>query len=354
MVKKVLIIYHDSTFNGSHFGIKKTWQKIRNRYFWPNQFKDVTEHVSSCIHCNKNNYSREKPPGHLQPVAPPEGVMDKLAMDFVGPIPVSKNGNEYVIVVTDILSKFTFAKAVRDCSSKTAAKFLVEDIILKYGVPKEIITDNGKHFTSALFENLLQIMGCCHIRISPYHAQANGQCERYNGTFMPKVLSLTNERGTNWDEKIAPTTFNYNNTWHATTKFTPFQLMFARDCRTPADFWVNTDLTTPSEYGKETTQYIEMAKLMARGHIRQSQTIMKQRYDHHRRNPSFEPGDQIVVANPRPKNKLSPKYIGPYTVKKRLGNKTYEVEFQSSGRIYRTTVDRMRLVKKKEHNNSLQ
>lgn len=348
MVKNILFIYHDSTFNGSHFGIKKTFYKIRNRFFWPNQFKDIAHHISSCIHCNKNNYSREKPPGHLQPVAPPEGIMDKVAMDFVGPLPVSKNGNRYVIVLTDTLSKFTFAKPVRDCTSTTAAKFLVEEVILKYGVPKELITDNGTHFTSSLFETLLQIMGCCHIKITPYHAQANGQCERYNATFMPKVLSLTNEQGTNWDEKIAPTTFNYNNTWHATTKLTPFQLMFARDCRTPADFWLDADPLAPIEHQREMKRYIQMAKLMARTNIHQSQTMMKRRYDRHRKNPAFEPGDQVVVANPRPTNKLSPKYIGPYTVKKRVGNKTYQVQFQSASPAYKITIDRMRLVKKND------
>ncbi|CAF1447157.1 unnamed protein product, partial [Didymodactylos carnosus] len=134
----------------------------------------------------------------------------------------------------DMFSKFFITKAVRDCSSTTAAQFLLEEVILKYGTPKELVT-NGSYLTSALFESLLKLVGSCHIRVTPYHPQANRQCERYNATFLPKVLTLANSTKTNWDEMLLLTTFNYNNTQRAITKFTSFELMYSRNCRLLVD-----------------------------------------------------------------------------------------------------------------------
>jgi putative transposase len=341
--KNVLNIYHDSTFNGSHFGIKRTFYKIRDRYFWPNQFNDIKKHILLCVNCKKNNHIRRKSDGHLQPIIAPQGIMERVAMDFVGKLPTSTGGNQYVIVLTDLLSKFVIIKPVRDCSSTTAVKFLVEDVMLKFGIPKEIITDNGTHFISSLFSSLTKMMGCCHIKISPYHAQANGQCERFNGTFLPKVLALTNEEKTNWDDKLLPVAFSYNNTQHAVTKFTPFELMFGRECRVPADPINDIHEPMTSVYAIEMKKYINFAKIIARKNIEKNQQEMKLRYDTNRQNPVYKVGDKVLVFNQHPTNKLAPKYIGPYSVVKRLGNKTYQVQFDSTSPIHNVTVDKMQL-----------
>ncbi|CAF5193638.1 unnamed protein product, partial [Rotaria sp. Silwood1] len=97
--------------------------------------------LDSCLPCAQNNYRRQKLPGKLKPIPPPEGIWKLLSMDFHGPItPTSKIGNRYIISLTDVLSKFVITRAVRDCSAATAAKFLINDVILKYGTPTCILT----------------------------------------------------------------------------------------------------------------------------------------------------------------------------------------------------------------------
>ncbi|CAF2033903.1 unnamed protein product, partial [Rotaria magnacalcarata] len=71
-------------------------------------------------------------------------------------------------------SKFVVTKPVPDNTSTTAARFLLYDVFMIYGVPLEIITDNGCHFTSALYESLIKLVGCCHIKTTPYNPQAWG------------------------------------------------------------------------------------------------------------------------------------------------------------------------------------
>ncbi|CAF4476281.1 unnamed protein product [Rotaria sp. Silwood2] len=91
--QNVLLTYYDSTFNGAYFGMKRTFYKIRDRYYWPNQFLDIKNHMLSCLNCKKNNHLRRKPDGFLQPITPPQGIMEKVAMDFEGKLPTSAHGN---------------------------------------------------------------------------------------------------------------------------------------------------------------------------------------------------------------------------------------------------------------------
>jgi hypothetical protein len=67
----------------------------------------------------------------------------RIAMDIVGPLPKTKLGNKYILVVADHYSKWCEAKAVANHGAKTTTKFLEDDIIYRYGVPKFILTDNG-------------------------------------------------------------------------------------------------------------------------------------------------------------------------------------------------------------------
>ena len=72
----------------------------------------------------------------------------------------------------------------------TAARFLQEDVICKYGTPKCILTDNGTHFTSTMMQQLFQRLGITHMYSTPYHPQTNGQIERFNSTMDAKIACL--------------------------------------------------------------------------------------------------------------------------------------------------------------------
>ncbi|CAF3112847.1 unnamed protein product, partial [Rotaria sp. Silwood2] len=114
------LVYHDTPANGAHFGREKTIRKIQERYYWPTMTADIKNNLNSCLPCAQNNYRRQKLPGKLKPIPPPEGIWKLLSMDFHGPItPTSKKGNRYIISLTDVLSKFVITKAVRDCSATT-------------------------------------------------------------------------------------------------------------------------------------------------------------------------------------------------------------------------------------------
>ena len=346
LIPNVLLAYHNSTFNGAHFGIKRTFYKIRDRFYWPNMYKDIERHVLSCVNCRKIKSSRHKPDRHLYPIETPRGVWERLGMDYVGPVPVSKSGNKYFLILTDLFSKFVVTKAVSDNTSTTAAKFLLYDVFMTYGVPREIITDNGRHFTSSLYGSLIKLAGCCHVKTTPYNPQANGQCERHNATLIPNLVALSNHSRSNWDEKLLPTTFNYNSTQGNSTGYTPFELMFARRPR----FMIDLPLTptTPPDiphYHQTMKQFVEHVRIAARQNNLKHQHIAKHRYDRNRSNPQYQIGQTVLIRNRNSSlNKFSPKFIGSYIIIKQLNDRTYLVQHNRTGTQAQVTVQDIRSI----------
>ncbi|CAF3535267.1 unnamed protein product [Rotaria sp. Silwood2] len=280
------------------------------------------------VYCRKNKPSRRKLDGHLHPIEPPRGVWERLAMDYVGPVPESQSGNKYFLVLTDLFSKFVVTKAVSNNTSTTAARFLLYDVFMIYGVPLEIITDNGRQFTSSLYESLIQLAGCCHIKTTPYNPQANGQCERHNGTLVPNLVALSNRSKSNWDNKLIPTTYNYNTTRHDSTGYAPFELMFARSPRFIFDFLSPPSIPSNAKnYRKQMNIFLEHTLLAARNNNLHHQFKAKQRYDRNRSDPQYSIGQRVLIRNRnRNMNKFSSKFIGPYTIIKKINNKTYVVQ----------------------------
>ena len=325
-VKDILMAYHNTSINGSHFGKDRTYYKIRDRYFWSGMYQDVVNHVKSCPNCSINKCSRRKPNGHLNSVNPPEGVWENLAMDFVGPITPSSSGQKYILVITDLLSKYVIAKGTRDNSALSAAKVLVEEVILKFGSPNQILTDNGSHFTADLFNQITSLCGVCHVFTTPYNPQSNGVCERFNATMCGSLASICNSRRTNWNEQLSRIVFSYNTTRHSTTKFTPFEMMFGRLCKLPFDLPKRTTIIEPHQYVKELREYLTSIKHSARTNIEQMQIKSKKRYDAHRTNELHSIGQYVYIRKIGLNQKLNPKYVGPYQIIQRLNDSVYRVQ----------------------------
>ena len=327
-INDVLLAYHNSLMNGGHLGKDRTYYKIRNRYYWPGMYKNVVQHIRSCSNCSINKKDRKKPNGHLNQLEPPQGVWENLSMDFIGPLtPKSSSGNVYILVITDLLSKYVVAKATRDNTSLTAAKVVVEEVMLKYGIPKQILTDNGTHFSAKLFNDITRLCGVCHVYTTPYNPQSNGACERFNSTLCDNLATLCNNNRTDWDEKLSKIIFAYNTTRHASTKFTPFELMFGRDVKLPFDLpQQTTTVIEPHQYAQQLKDYLKMAVQIICTNIQNNQFKSKQRHDSHRTNNVYSIGDFVFIKRLGLHGKFDKKYAGPYQVVQQLNNSIYRLQ----------------------------
>ena len=95
--------------------------------------------------------------------------------------PPSSNGHCYIIISVDYFTKWFEAIPTFDNMTKIAAYFLFNHVITRFGVPKEIITNNGIHFRNSLMDELTTKLGLRHDFSSPiYYPQCNGQVEAIN------------------------------------------------------------------------------------------------------------------------------------------------------------------------------
>ncbi|CAF1353889.1 unnamed protein product [Didymodactylos carnosus] len=178
----------------------------------------------------KFNILRSKTPGHLKSFDPPTDVFQVLHMDFWGPVRTSEQGNRYLLVLTDNLSKYVIAKAMPNNTAKAAAEF-----IMVHGAPERIITDNGVHFNNTLMKNITTMMRIAHAFSASYHPQTNGQVERFNATFCTQLSKYYDENKDDWDDYLQSVIYAYNTGSHATTGFVQYELAFGRKQKSPFD-----------------------------------------------------------------------------------------------------------------------
>ncbi|CAF4334948.1 unnamed protein product, partial [Rotaria sp. Silwood2] len=343
--KTILQIYHDTAANGAHFGRDKKIHKIKQRYFWPSMYEDINNYIKSCIPCAQFNPRRQRNPGTLRPIKPPEGVWQLVSMDFHGPItPTFQRGNKYIICLTDVLSKFVVIKAVLDNTAQTVVRFLKEDIIAKFGTPRRILTDNGTHFTASIMNELIKQIGSTHLYSTPYHPQTNGQVERYNSTMDAKIAALSNLRKTDWDDQLPFVTFNYNTSIHPSTKQIPFEMMYGRSPVLPFDHQdTNVTLSYDSEHVKKRQQFLSKLNEPAKLNIIKNQQRYKQRYDINRSNPSYNIGDLVLVKTLNIRYKFDIRNEGPYRIIQTITPKTFIVQHVKKPTLYRQVTNDMLL-----------
>ena len=107
---------------------------------------------------------------------------EKLSWDITGPLPVTAAGHKYILVITDMFSKWVEAFPLQTTDSRTLANVFVDQIVCHYGIPKSIHSDQGANLTSEIIQHMCSIFGMERTRTTAYHAQGNGLVERFNRT----------------------------------------------------------------------------------------------------------------------------------------------------------------------------
>ena len=134
---------------GGHLGQDKTLHKLKERFYWPGYYNDIRDWCQTCGTCAK----RKSPPtsgrGTMQTITAgyPTQVM---AVDLLGPLPESNNGNSYVLVVGDYYSKWMEALLVPNQEAPTVAEKLVDEVFLQFSPPEQLHSDQGRQFESVL------------------------------------------------------------------------------------------------------------------------------------------------------------------------------------------------------------
>ena len=345
-VPSILEAMHSDLLAG-HFGFDGTYQRIIARYFWPQMGEDIKEYVKTCAVCQRRGSRVRKEPLYPIKVGNP---FDRIGIDFVGPLPMTRRRNQYIVVATDYLTKWPEAKAVPNAQAVSAASFIYEEIICRHGCPKEILSDQGKHFCNELVDSLCQFFDIKHTLSSAYHPQTNGLVERFNRTLCEALAKYVDAYQTEWDLFIPSVLFAYRTLTHATTKYEPFTLVYGRQATLPIEFQTPTYQQPASQDFQQQllkrvthlTENLPVQRSQARKNIQQAQNEWRERINSS--SDKYKPlriGDQVLkyksAVTPGQRNKFAVKWEGPYYVHQVLQNGAYYLRDQK-GRVTRTSV----------------
>src|SRR4051794_1598048 len=158
---------------------------------------------------------------------------------MVGPLKKSsKGGRTHLLVVVDKFTKWIEAVPITSSTTLTAVNF-IKSIILRFGVPHNIITDNGTNFTTAEFQNFCHELGIRINYASVAHPQSNGQLEKTNclvcGGIKKRLLAPLEQATGNWIEELPAVLWSLRTTPNSSTQYTPFFLVYGAEAVLPHD-----------------------------------------------------------------------------------------------------------------------
>jgi len=181
-------------------------------YYWSSLFKDAKKYVWACDSCQimgQPNHRHEMP---LKPQVVLE-PFERWALEFVGPINPPSNQKVYIVVYIDYMTKWVEAKTLHRATEEAVLDFLFEDIFIRFGVPRELVTDGGPHFTSHGFKAILQKYHIHHRMTTTYHPQANGQVESTNKVIEDILTKTVKENRKDWSQRLPKALWAYRTTW---------------------------------------------------------------------------------------------------------------------------------------------
>ncbi|GFX68209.1 retrovirus-related Pol polyprotein from transposon 17.6 [Trichonephila clavipes] len=263
----------------------------------------------SCIveECQRRKSVPQRPPGRLVPIPPAIAPFHRIGIDLLGRFPKSAHGNKWIIVCTDYSTRYAITKALPTAEVDEIAKFLLEEIVLRHGAPRVIITDRGAVFRSRLVSSLVDLCNIDHRFTTAYHPQTNGLTERFNKTLADMLSMYVDVEQKNWDEILPFVTFAYNTAKQETTGFTPFYLLHGREAETTLDTMLPF---CPNDFDDNNITKIaaraEESRQLARVHTLRAQDKDRRRYDSKHQMVSYAPGDLVWVYTPVRKS-VSPK-----------------------------------------------
>ncbi|GJX15882.1 reverse transcriptase domain-containing protein [Tanacetum coccineum] len=266
--------FHEGNFiiKGMMTQQKKKFFKDVKYYFWddPYLFRIYADQIiRRCVHGQEANdilkACHEGPTrGHHSANLTARKVFDAVCeifdvwgIDFMGPFP-SSNGNKYILVAVDYLSKWVEAKALPTNDARVIVKFL-KSLFARFGTPRAIISNRGTHFCNDQFAKVMSKYGVTHRLATAYHPQMSGQVEVSNRGLKRILERTVGKNSASWSDKLDDALWAFRTAFKTPIGCMPYKLVYGKSCHLPIElehkaYWAlkhaNFDLKTAGDHRK--------------------------------------------------------------------------------------------------------
>jgi len=336
--RNVMELYHDSK---GHPGAGRTKETIYLTYWWRGMSIDVENHVKSCKPCARRKARNAVAAVPIQGYRAPSMPWERIHIDLTGPLTTTTQGNKYIVVMKDALTRYVETAAIKDKSAELVVDAFIQCVVYRHGAVGTLVSDNGREFVNKLFAQVAQLLKIKHHMITEYNPRANGLAENHMRTMKDALSIYCDESQNDWDLHLNGVSAAYNTTINSQTGFTPFFMLYGREARLPSEAWLrNFGQTTGvlpyiTNLSKALTNVWDAAastKPVELQRMREGQKPIR-----HLQFAEYKIGEYAMIANtPKSQNigwvdakfkklnlKLQPRYSGPYLITRRLSPVVY-------------------------------
>ena len=338
LINNIMFAGHDNPLSG-HLGADKTFHAIYRNFWWKGMRKDIKHYVRFCDICLRKNKLSST---HIAPVQKSDTIVApfyKIAIDIIGPMTTTKSSqNRFVLMIVDMATRWVEAIPLRDITSERICNSLLS-VFTRYGFPSVILSDNGTQFVSQITNAFNRMLEISQVFSARYHPQSNGCIERLNQTIKLMLKKVTVDKPAEWDIYLPMVLFAYRSSIHQSTGFTPFEMLFGKNPKTPLDIFKDTILQekhvqySPYEYIEKITKQIDYANEFAKEKIESLNQDTLKNINRNRYLRTLNPNDMVLILLPTGTGN-NKEWNGPYKVLKRQTKVSYKILVDNIEKIF--------------------
>ena len=344
-----IISQHHNAIEGHHM-LDNTVRKIRAAgHNWPHLKKMVSDFVKACPTCQKLRHS----PGQGTFDSTPRNTLrpfQTVEIDFIGPLPIDEDGNQYIMNANCTMSRLNELYAVPEANAICAAECLL-DFSCTYDIPEIIRSDQGSHFKNKLLEDFTRFLSIKQHFGIPYNPQIQGITERSNQEAMRHLRAIVfdKEVWNRWSKHLPISKRIINRTYHSAIGTTPHSLIFGNAFTSTSSISTNMPPIQNANADSYIKELRKQIKAITSASLKHQQDVN----DKKRQSPphSFRVHDLVLINYPNaaPPTKIHSFWRGPYEITKVIHN-----TISCKNLITNSVNDyHPRQLKKYQHSNSL-
>ncbi|GJT61427.1 reverse transcriptase domain-containing protein [Tanacetum coccineum] len=331
---------------GMHVGPRAVVRKaMRQGYYWPTMHADAKTEVDKCDSCQIHSPIPRLPKTFMTSIMAPWPFY-QWGMDILGPLTPARGGAKFVVVAIDYFTKWVEAKPLVKITGKEIIRFVMDNIICRYGLPRIIVTDNGAQLVNDPFKSWCKRFEIQQMNTAVAHPQANGLVERANRSLMEGIKTRLGREKAGWVDELPNVLWAHRTSIKQSNGETPFSLTYGSEAVIPAEIGMPSyrTLMIREEFNEE-EQRLNLDLLQERREaaaIREARykSKMEQYYNKKVRPAGFRPGEFVYRRNEASRvedqGKLGPKWEGPYRVTEAFENGSYKLQTMEDKIVPRT------------------